>query len=91
MAGWRGVGGFIYLAEDASCLAVGLVHQTEDGEVPAVELIHEGLQVWQPHGLQSPRSCLLLGRDRATLYTIGQQVPEEILYKHGSWAVFQTV
>ena len=35
----------VHLAEDAARLAVGLVHQAKDGEVPAVELPQEGLQV----------------------------------------------
>lgn len=49
-----------YLAEDAARLAVGLVHQAEDGEVPAVELTHERLQVWEAHVLQSHGGFILL-------------------------------
>ena len=41
---------------------MGLVHQTKDGEVPAVELRHEGLQVWEAHRLQGQGGFLLLGQ-----------------------------
>lgn len=34
-----------HLAEDPAALAVGLLHHAEDGEVPIVELAHQGLQV----------------------------------------------
>ena len=52
----------VHLAEDAAGLAVGLVHQAEDGEVPAVELRHEGLQVGEAHHLQGLGGFLLLGQ-----------------------------
>ena len=64
----------MYLAEDAAGLAVGLVHQAEDGEVPAVELCHEGLQVREAHRLQGQGGFLLLGqRSRFT----GQKIDRE--------------
>lgn len=40
---------------------MGLLHQTENGEVPAVELTHERLHPWHHHGVQGQSRLVLPG------------------------------
>lgn len=53
-----------HLAEDGAGLALGLLHQTENGEVPVVELTHERLHPWHHHGVQGQSRLVLPGAGR---------------------------
>jgi len=48
-----------HLAENAATSAVGFLHQTEDGEVPVVDLTHERLQSLHDQGLWSQDGLIL--------------------------------
>lgn len=53
-----------YLTEDAAGLAVRLLHQSEDGEVPVVELTHQRFQPWHHQRLQGQDWLVLSGRGK---------------------------
>lgn len=50
-----------HLTEDGAGLAMGLLHQTENGEVPVVELTHERLHPRHHHGVQGQSRLVLPG------------------------------
>lgn len=50
-----------HLAKDPAALAVGVLHHSEDGEVPIVELAHQGLQVFHQQRLRGQDGFVLEG------------------------------
>lgn len=48
-----------HLAEDEAASALGLLHQTEDGEVPVVDLTHERLQALHHQRLRGQDGLIL--------------------------------
>lgn len=48
-----------HLAENAATFAVGFLHQTEDGEVPVVDLAHEGFESLHHQQLRGQNGFIL--------------------------------